>query len=218
MVKLFPSVNANIQDLSTYVKKKSLKNVDVCEILSYKDKTFLGDFLLEYENFNRNNLDIIKKFIFLHFNDKDALFLSDLIDFSAKWGIKIPAKIWMSFLRKRGEDDDYVVMSTIDYLIDNNLRINSQIVRLLEEIIYDNQCSIYAQMRAAFLLFIKFSRHRDYTNVLVLCCLDDACRHLLENLLNIYCEKISEKKRSLLFNIIKMRQPLRYFVRIPKKS
>lgn len=158
-----PDIIANLNSSDYIVASHCLEELlhagkisdsDLRSLLALDNKLIIGDFLEKYSDFNKDDLKILETYISDNLDHSDRLFVSDLIEFATSWGLYLPYDKCIGFLNKYGDDDDYVLLSTIEYVFEN-LRFSAidDIYRLLYSVLHNTECNQSAQITAAFALF-----------------------------------------------------------------
>ena len=206
------SPNDNSKGFNKLLKKQFIRNPELKIFLHNKNRQLVGDFLLNYEYFTSNNISAIHQFILQNLSNTDKLFVSDLIDFAVDYQLPIPVRQCYCLLERFGDDDDYPQISFLNYLLVNKPAVDcKKLERLLNNIIDNKRCSIYAQLRASILLYELNQKKRYVFNVIAYTQIDDACKILLDNILsNIQETKIHRAYGSILNQISKDRLTLIY--------
>ena len=191
MKTLFERLDSKRYDTATkalneLMAKGELKEEEILKVMAIQNKSVIGDFLVDYQHFNQYNLAHMSIFINEHLDDKDRLFVSDLIEFASYWEIIIPYSKCFEFLSVYGKDDDYVVLATLDYIYEN-LKISyiKDIVKAFEGILYNPKHMQSSQIKAAFILFritMKKIYLKDLTNLVAI---GNSNKILLRNILGL---------------------------------
>jgi hypothetical protein len=173
--------------LQTILKEK-ITNEDIIKIFSSNNYLIIADFLEEFDKYDENTLKYIENYIINHLDDKDRLFVSDLIEFATEWGLSIPYEKCIGFVKVCGKDDDYVGIASIDYIYTNfKLNYFDDIYKVLNIVINNTEYNQSAQLRAAMTLF-RYTHNKKY--YLILKSLvekgDENNRVLLKNKLNYF--------------------------------
>lgn len=140
--------------LDEFLNEGNVTEKDITTLLSLENTLIIGDFLEKYKNFKENDLRIIESYINRNLDNSDRLFVSDLIEFSTSWCLYLPYEKCLSFLKRQGDDDDYVLLASIDYIFENlKLYFIEEIYKLLNDILHNPESNQSAQVKAAFVLF-----------------------------------------------------------------
>lgn len=179
------SYQDNIKGLSQLLRKKTFSNSELLNMLHQDNRLVVGEFLLRYRHFNKQNLSLIHHFVLQNLYDEDKLFVSDLIEFATNYSWPLPLQKCYTFLKQCGGDDDYPQIAFLNHLLFFRTDVwDEKLEDLLNAIVDNNCCSIYAQLRACMLLY-KFTRKKRYvSNVIAYCSIDDYCKVLLNNIIN----------------------------------
>ena len=140
--------------LDNILKEDNLDSEDIKSLLTLNNKLIISDFIEGYGNFNQESLNIVEDFINKNLDHDDRLFVSDLIEFATIWNLSLNYKKCINFLKKYGNDEDYVLLAAIDYIFEN-LRISEidEIYDSLYLILHNPESNQSAQVKAAFVLF-----------------------------------------------------------------
>lgn len=165
---------------------KSVSNKKLVSLLHKMSYADLGDYLLTNKHFSKDNIVIIKQFIIEHLDNPNRLFVSDLIDFSIIYNIELPYKKCIDFLNKYGGDDDYVQMSSIDYLF-YNLKCSffPIIIKRMIQITSNPKSHVASRIRSAFFLYRHTHRERFLLDLVSFVKRDSYYEDLLMNLLSV---------------------------------
>lgn len=144
------------QELNIILNSPRLPSSIFSVILDNKtlDKLSIGDILEKYEYFTKRQLAEIKRYIHIHLNDENLLFVSDLID-CANWN-NIESNIIFDFcidtIRKRRSSS--IVLSAILYIFEH-MRITQSVVvvPIFNQVIKNKSYYQNCQIIAAFCLF-----------------------------------------------------------------
>jgi hypothetical protein len=141
-----------------------------------------------------------------HGNHSDSIFVSDLIEFSTYWGLSIPYEKCLSFLERWGDDDDYLALSSIDYILEN-LRYSyiDEIYKLLYSILHNPESNQSTQVKSAFALLRITGRKVFLTDLIDLVVNGNANNKLLLN--NILSLKYNSSLYFDYYDILKSMMP-----------
>lgn len=173
--------------LNSLLKDNGINKVDIRELLALDNTLIIGDFLEKYDAFDSEDLLELEEYINNNLDHSDRLFVSNLIEFATDWELSINYKKCIDFLGKYGDDDDYVVLASIDYVFEN-LRMAEieNIYRSLHSILNNPEQNRSTQIKAAFALFRITHRKEfltDLTDLVVNG--DENNKLLLKNILTV---------------------------------
>lgn len=180
-----PYYQDNVKGLRRLLRKKTFSNSELLKVLHQDNRLVVGEFLLRCRHFSKQNLSIIHHFVLQNLYDEDKLFVSDLIEFATDYSWPLPLQKGYTFLKQCGGDDDYPQIAFLNHLLFFRTDVwDEKLEDLLNAIVDNNCCSIYAQLRACILLY-RFTRKNWYlTNILAYCLIDDDCKVLLDNIVS----------------------------------
>ena len=152
--------------LKEYMNHGVLDDADLEIILSLTNKLIVGDFLEENQNFSDGQLQILETYIIQNIDDKNRLFVSDLIAFATDWGLTLPYKRCIEFLEKYDDDNLYVQIASIEYIFENFKTFYfDEIYTTLTNILNNVEVNQSVQVRAAFILY-RFTFQQKFLNEL----------------------------------------------------
>lgn len=173
-------------------------------LLSIDNTAIISDFLEKYKDFKKNELVLIEGYINKNLDHYDRLFVSDLIEFATSWELTIDYEKCLSFLTKYGKDDDYVMLTSIDYVFENLKFANiDKIYELLHSILHNTECNQSAQVKSAFILFRITHKKEFLTDLMDLVVnghIDN--RLLLSNMLSLNHNKLAYFDSSDILNTL----------------
>jgi hypothetical protein len=173
--------------LNEFLKAGNINRSDLIALLSINNTLIISDFLERYKNFHEKDLKLIENYINRNLDHTDRLFVSDLIEFSTNWGLFLPYNKCLQFLEKFGDDEDYVLLASIDYIFENlKFAKIDEIFNLLCLILYNPESNQSAQVKAAFVLFRITNKKKfmiDLVDLIVNGYADN--KILLRNMLNL---------------------------------
>jgi len=162
-----------------------LPNEELKEILKLKNKLIIAEFLEQYKHFSKQDLVDINIYINANINNRNRLFVSDLIEFADDWNLELPYSKCIDLLTKFENNNTYVQLAMIDYLY-NNLKIKylDQIKCKLDDILSNSECNQSVQIKSAFFLF-RITHNKKYLSDLIdLIVNGDDNKTLLKNILS----------------------------------
>jgi hypothetical protein len=162
-----PEYSIASKALSELLTINSIDKNDLDKILALDNHLIIGDFLEKYNNYQESDLSLIESFINRNLDHHNRLFVSDLIEFATDWGLELHYDKCLMFLIKYGDDDDFVLLSSMDYIFEN-LKFTKidEIYRLLNSILQNPESNQSAQVKAAFMLF-RITMRKEFLSDLI---------------------------------------------------
>jgi hypothetical protein len=192
--------------LEDLLKGSPISENDLLELFSIDNTLIISDFLERYNNFHSIELKLVEEYINNNLDHSDSIFVSDLIEFSTYWGLSIPYEKCLSFLERWGDDDDYLALSSIDYILEN-LRYSyiDEIYKLLYSILHNPESNQSTQVKSAFALLRITGRKVFLTDLIDLVVNGNANNKLLLN--NILSLKYNSSLYFDYYDILKSMMP-----------
>ena len=162
-----PEYSVGRKALAELLERGKLSFSDFQEILLLDEKLILGDFLEEYQYFDKENLEYMQTYILDHLDDNNRLFVSDLIEFASYWDLIIPFEKCLELVRVYEGDNHFVQLAIIDYILEN-MKYNyiKETIRALSSILDNPNLYQNVQVKAAFTLF-RITMNPTYLNDLI---------------------------------------------------
>jgi len=193
--KIIEKINACKEDEDVYSKiekyldnlldKGKLKQKVILDILHLKNYIFISDFLIKYNYFDKEDLILIHSYIIDNLDNKERLFVSDLLEFATYWNLELPYEKCLNSLDKYENDDHYVLLASIEYIFKNlKFEYIDQIVEKLIGIIENPNQIQTAQVNASFILF-RITLKKEYLSNLIELVVNNDHKTLLRNILNL---------------------------------
>ena len=193
--KIIEKINACKEDEDVYSKiekyldnlldKGKLKQKVILDILHLKNYIFISDFLIKYNYFDKEDLILIHSYIIDNLDNKERLFVSDLLEFATYWNLELPYEKCLNSLDKFENNDHYVLLASIEYIFKNlKFEYIDQIVEKLIGIIENPNQIQTAQVNASFILF-RITLKKEYLSNLIELVVNNDHKTLLRNILNL---------------------------------
>lgn len=195
--KLIDTLNSKnyqlaLSGLKSLIVKNRLSKNDVLTILNLNNKLIIDDFFRLQSSFSESTLLITEKFVNENLNHRNKLFVSDLIEIAIDFNLNLNYNNCIKLLDKNKGDNQYVLLSIIDYIV-LNLKSNyiSEILNRFEIILNNKKNSSSVRIKVVFYLY-RITFNKKYLIKL---------SHLVKNdnynidlVKNILKEKLNEQK------------------------
>lgn len=145
---------ANEAILEICRKKIKLSPEDIKFILNFQEKELVNIFFYQYSLLDQKDFIIIESFINSNLDNEDREFVSDLIYIALDFGLDLNYTKILSFLKIKEEDEDLIVLASLEYLHKNNKPLYYK--ELIENLEYVRNNDIYyqnEQLLASLILF-----------------------------------------------------------------
>ena len=147
-------ITANNKILEFIKSSDVISDSDILLILELEERELTSTFLEEYEGFTTTQLNEIEKYVNQHISDEDKDYVSDLIDFSKKWGLKIDYNKMLPLLSDNSEENHFVVLSSVLYIQGYfNYFFFDEVITSLMRILNDSNHYQNVQILSAICLF-----------------------------------------------------------------
>jgi F0F1-type ATP synthase delta subunit len=148
----FQEANKSIMDFVS--SNQTLSDNELEQLFKVQNKLLVAEVLETYTKFDSAQLLHIENYINSSFDLEDRFFVSDLIDFAGSWSLNLNYERLLTFLSSKSEEENFVVLSTVNYILENvKYNYHIDIIEKCEAILDDSEYFQNVQISAALCLY-----------------------------------------------------------------